>query len=197
MYRHKQHARVFLFMTTPKIKHFYNESSKVTAPFCMHTWYYLLLIISSAKSIQGDRIMMKKKWLKRSYVISKVEDIDTIWCLYLEIQVHCNVVSEGYYFLLQRESYIFKSEAVRYGTQWTKINVTCIKTKHEEIFLFTMQDVLKCSMVIPESGLLHWGLTYYVPVKLPGNFANNFKISTTSNYLTHVTCLVKGNGNTS
>jgi len=41
----------------------------------------------------------KKKWLKRSYIISKVEDIDTICCLYLEFRVHCNVVSEGYYVL--------------------------------------------------------------------------------------------------
>jgi len=89
----------------------------VTAPLCRHTWYCLLLIISSAKSIQGVWIMKKKKWLKRSYVISKVEDIDMICCLYLEFQVHCNVVSEGYYFLLQRESYTFKSETARYGTQ--------------------------------------------------------------------------------
>jgi len=73
----------------------------------------------------------KKKWLKRSYIISKVEDIDTICCLYLEFRVHCNVVSEGYYVLLQRESYTFKSEAARYGTQWTKVHVTCIKTKHK------------------------------------------------------------------
>jgi len=61
--------------------------------------------------------MMKKKWLKRSYFISKVVDIYMICHLYLEFQVHCNVVSEGYYFLLQRESYTFKSEEARYGTQ--------------------------------------------------------------------------------
>jgi hypothetical protein len=89
----------------------------VTVPLCMHTWYCPLLISSSAKSIQGVKIVMKKKWLKRSHIISKVEDIDTICCLYLEFQVHCNVLIEGYYFLLQRESYTFKSEGARYGTQ--------------------------------------------------------------------------------
>ena len=73
-----------------------NESSMVTAPFCMHTWYCPLLIISSAKSIQCVWITIKKKWLKRSCVISKVEDIHTICCLYLGFQVHCNIVSEGY-----------------------------------------------------------------------------------------------------